>query len=142
MRALACAGLGLVGLGVAVAAVAETLGAERRWAVYAGGAAGVLLSAAGLPFAWKLSRLTDAPARDTRFWKWWGGGVLLRLVLLGAFAGVLMWQLKAGANAGLLTMGVVYLIGMFAEAMWVAGMFFRAAKQDEAAGKAERREGQ
>ena len=141
MRALAWACLGLVGLGVAVAAAAETLGAERRWAVYAGGAAGVLLSAAGLPFAWKLSRLADAPARDTRFWKWWGGGVLVRLALLGAFAGVLMWQFKAGTNAGLLTMGAVYLIGMFAEAAWVAAVFFKAAKQGKAAGEAERREG-
>ncbi|MCY3024241.1 MAG: hypothetical protein NTW87_35135 [Planctomycetota bacterium] len=141
MKALGWVCLGLGGLSALVAATAEAMGGERRWAVYAGGAAGIVVSLAGLPFAWKLSRLADAPARDTRFWKWWGGGLLVRLVLVAGLAFGLLWYLKPRANAALLTMGAVYLFGMLAEAAWVARVFFRAAKGTRPGERPERGEG-
>ncbi|MGD0094484.1 MAG: hypothetical protein ABSE73_31635, partial [Planctomycetota bacterium] len=73
--------------------------------------------------------------------KWWGGGLLVRLVLLVGFALALVRYFKPAAGAGLLTLAAVYLVGMFAEAVWVASVFFRAAQRSTPAGKPGSSEG-
>ena len=112
---------GLAGLAALIAVAAESLAclwdAGLGTQVYAGGLAGLLLVLAGVPFAAKLARIKEAGAR---FWKWWGAGVLVRLVLLLVLAVALGVLFPEGPAGALLSMAVLYLIGMFAEAAWLA----------------------
>lgn len=127
---------GLAGLAVLTAGTAELVG--RCWGeslraqIYAGGLAGMLLGLAGLPFAAKLARLKDA---GVSFWRWWGGGILARLLLLLVLAVVLGLLFPAGPAAALLSMGVVYLIGIFTEAAWLARRLFAAPAAAQEAGR-------
>ena len=114
-------GGGFLGLAIMIAAAAELLaclgGVSLRAQVYAGGLAGLLLGLAGLPFAAKLARIKDA---GPRFWKWWVAGILSRLALLLLLAVLLGLWFRGGPAAALLSMAVVYLIGMFSEVAWLA----------------------
>jgi hypothetical protein len=114
-------GGGFAGLAALTAGAAEILGRlgheGLREQVYAGGLAGLFLALAGVPFAAKLARIKDA---GTRFWKWWGAGVLVRLLLLLVLAVALGVMFPEGPAGALLSMAVLYLIGMFSEAAWLA----------------------
>ena len=125
----ACAGLVfLTGL---VIAAAEVLGAVLNLAIripiYAGGLAGIAIGIGGLLFAVKLSNLKRGS--DAGFWKWWGTGMLTRLFLLLGFSMLLAWQFKNQMTAALLAMAVIYLMSMFAEAAWLAKVFFTTDNQ-------------
>jgi hypothetical protein len=125
--------LGLAALSGLTALGAEAAGrvdAGLRGAVYAGGLGGILLSVAGFAVVLKLARI---PAQDPAFWKWWGGGMLLRLALLGVLAAALMVMFTGtdelapngrgehirGTTGALLALAVVYLAGMFSESIWL-----------------------
>lgn len=93
--------------------------AAMRLQVYAGGVAGLIVGAAGLPFAVRVSRLAAGPETERSFWRGWGGGVLARLV---ALSGLAVWFAMRFERpvAALLAMGIVYLGCMFAETWWAA----------------------
>jgi len=118
-------------LALLVIGSAEVL--ERAYApglrvpVYVGGMAGLVLALLGMLIALRLARFASSGAEDQGFWKWWGGGLLLRFVL-GGIAGVVLMGLKLGPPA-LLTMAAVYLAGMFVETALLAQMFFLKADQ-------------
>jgi len=109
---------------ILAAAVAEGVGAwvgsEYRHPIYAGGAAGVLLTLLGLPFALKLARLGETKDSSGKFWAWWGAGLLMRLFLLLGLALLLNATFREQPVAALLALLGSYLIGMFAEAGWLA----------------------
>lgn len=122
---------GFLGLAAMIAAAAELLSClgdtSLRAQVYAGGLAGLLPGLVGLPFAAKLAQIKDAGAR---FWKWWVAGILTRLALLLLLAVVLGVCFPGRPAAALLSLAVVYLIGMFSEVAWLAK---RMVKQPPAA---------
>src|SRR5208337_843483 len=99
-----------VGLAAVVAVAAEGsarfFNGDLRLPVYAGGAAGIALGLAGLPFAVKLAKVE--PPDEAAFWKWWGGGVLTRLFLLLALALGLGACFKEHLAAALLTLTGAY----------------------------------
>ena len=114
-----------------VAAAAEMLGAwcdqAMKLPVYAGGAAGIILGAAGLPFARKLSSLQRG--ENVSFWRWWGAGILTRMLLAMVFAAVLANRYKEQMAAALFSMSAVYLTGMFGETAYLATVFFESDKK-------------
>ncbi|MFH0939191.1 MAG: hypothetical protein V1899_07920 [Planctomycetota bacterium] len=118
--------VGLLALGGLLAAAAEImarlLDCGLRVPIYAGGAAGLLLVVVGLPFAAKLTGV--ATSDDASFWKWWGTGLLTRMILLLILALALAAYFSERRAAALLSMISVYLIGMFVEAAWLAKRFF------------------
>jgi hypothetical protein len=116
-----------VGLVVAGAeGVSAWLDQDLRIPVYIGGAVGLLLTALGIPFVRKLSRIGLGDTSGA-FWKWWGAGLLVRLaVMLTAGVGLGL-AFRDRHVAVLLSMVGVYLIGMFAEAAWLARLLFQAA---------------
>jgi hypothetical protein len=127
---LKLAGLLLLILAAALAAGAELLavwlGPALRTAVYVGGVAGLAVTLMGVPFAARLSRLgADTGAA---FWRWWAAGFLSRLVVLVAAAFGLAAFAGEQAAAAILTLGAVYLVGMFAETGWLATRLFAEAK--------------
>jgi hypothetical protein len=121
---------GAAGLAGLVVATAEILGGAMRIPVYAGGIAGLVAGAVGLVFAIKLARL-DLKEESNAFWKWWGGGMLVRLVLIGTLGIALSAEFKEQPAAALLTMMGVYLLSMFAESAWLAQIFFNADKKKQ-----------
>ena len=96
------------------------LGDAFRWPLYLGAAACLALSAVGLPFALKLSRLPLTPASSARFWRLWGLGVLLRLFLIAGLTFALLAHFAARGAPAVLAMALLYLVGMFAESGWLA----------------------
>ena len=109
-------------LTVAAEIMAQWIDRDLRVPIYAGGASGLLLVVAGLPFAAKLTKV--AASADALFWKWWGTGLLIRMVLLLILALVLTNYFLEQRAAALLSMIGVYLVGMFVEAAWLAKSFF------------------
>lgn len=124
--AVLCAG----GVWAAAEVLAAREGESIRGCIYAGGAAGGALALAGLPFALILVRIGGAHGSrddDAAFWKWWGGGLLLRMALLGVLAyGLHTWYGPGGFPAAGLTMIAVYLVGLFSEVAWLARVLSRA----------------
>jgi hypothetical protein len=126
---------GLAALAVLVVAAAEGfghwLGSDVRVAVYAGGIAGIVLALIGLPFSWKLSGMAGDQSNSAAFWKWWGASFLSRLAALLVFGVILGIAFNPQLRAALLSMSVIYLIGMFAEASWLATKFFKKADEQK-----------
>ena len=124
-------GAGLL-LAALVAAGAEALGgwagSEWRVPVYAGGAAGLILNAVGLPFVLKLASLPPTAEASRRFWAIWGAGILARLFLILGLALTLLACFPQQALPAVLPMAAVYLLGMFAESAWLAHRLFRMDK--------------
>lgn len=118
-----CAGLVvLASLVMGMAEVLATfLGRSVRPPVYAGSLAGITIGIGGWLCAVKLASIKNKP--EAVFWKWWGIGMLTRLVLMFVFSMVLAWQFKEQMTVALLTMAVIYLISMFAEAAWLVKFF-------------------
>jgi hypothetical protein len=133
-----------VGLWCFVGAVAGTAGvlaaaellsaggdAQLRSCIHAGGAAGGLLAVSVLPFALAVSRIRGGDAQsDARFWTWWGGGLLVRLALLGGLAfGLRAWCGAEHFQAASMTMMAVYLAAMFAEVGWLATVLAKSDRK-------------
>ncbi len=114
---------GLVALLLLTAVCAEALGRlispDLRIQIYAGGAGGIVISAVGFAVALKLTRLGRG-ASDAAFWKWWGGGMLVRMFLLLGLALILAVLFEGRPAAALLALAGVYLVGMFGEAFWLS----------------------
>lgn len=109
-------GLLLAGL---VAGVAELSGAWRA-AVYAGGGAELVVCLVGLCCAAKLAGLPVQPGNDSRFWAWWGGGMLARLALgLGAALAFKLF-FRNDFMPALLALAGTYLAGLLVETAWLA----------------------
>lgn len=122
---LALLGFGLLAAGVAGAAegLSRAFGAELRVPIYAGGCAGILLGLVGIPFAVKLAGIAGAKDESGAFWRWWGLGMLSRLGLMLVLALSLAAAFDKQAMPALLSMVAAYLVGMFAEAGWLAKLF-------------------
>jgi hypothetical protein len=128
LKGLAAVGMLASGLAAVIAiVVAEFMNARgvERTAYYGGIAAGGVLAAVGIPFAAKLGGIGGKQDAGAAFWKWWGAGMIIRMALLLIFAFTLMALFREHPAVALLTMGGVYMAGMFAEAAWVAKTLFK-----------------
>jgi hypothetical protein len=116
-----------------LAGVAEVLAhfmsSDVRLPIYCGGAAGVVLGLAAIPFMLKLAELAGRQDNSGAFWKWWGGSLLARLFTMLGMALTLISWFESQATAALLSLIAVYLIGMFVEAAWLANVFIQADKK-------------
>ncbi len=130
MKGLVLVSLMAAGLSAALAAgicelgLIGKFGAEIRAPYFSGVGAGLVLALVGLPFAVKLAAIGAAPEATGGFWKWWGAGLLLRMALMLVLALTLMAVFAKFPAAALLPMSGVYLVGMFAEAAWLAKFLF------------------
>ncbi|MCW8129898.1 MAG: hypothetical protein KIS92_06035 [Planctomycetota bacterium] len=113
---------------VAVLAAAALAGEATglRTPVYAGTAAGALIGLVGFGFAVAIARRNRAERETGRkqpgkwdIWTLWGSGVLVRMVLLGVCAGVLMACLPDDWRTALLALASVYLPLMAVETWWL-----------------------
>jgi len=113
------AALGLVGLIAACAEVAVAYyGPSARAAVYVGGAGALFAALSGLPFLAKMAKLGDDPTGA--FWKLWGLGLVTRTGLGLLVAVALMYKFPPPAEAGILTLALVYFAALMIETVWVA----------------------
>lgn len=122
----------LLAQGIAMVAAAEAVnawvGSEFRTPIYAGGTAGIFVTLLGLPFALVLARVGEQNDSGGQFWVWWGAGLMVRLVVALGLA-VALNIFSAQPTAALLALVGSYLIGMFAEAGWVAARLIKMDKK-------------
>ena len=112
-----------LGLAVATVAAGEVFG--NRTEIYAGALCGALLGLVGVIFGARIAkRHREAQTRkDGRWdvWALWGGGMLLRLALLGLF-GLACWKwFGPDMQPAMLSLATVYLVLLF----WEAGTLYR-----------------
>jgi hypothetical protein len=106
--------------------VVKFWGGALRLPMYCGGMAGLVLGVVAIPFLLQLKAMAGVKDASGAFWKWWGAGLLLRMViLLGMALGLMSW-FRQQSTAALLSLLAVYLIGMFVEAAWLASVFIQS----------------
>ena len=118
-------------LAILLVAVVELVCAKHveayRWPLYLGGAAGYLANLLAFPMALLMVRL-PARGKDSLFWMFWGGGFLIRFIVIGGSAFGLNWYFKSYEMPALLAMMGVFLPGLFAESARMALRFFEMDK--------------
>lgn len=117
--------LGALALVLAGTALAAELTGTRA-AVYAGSAGGSLMGLAGYAVARMIAARHKAEQETQQkqmgkkdIWSLWIVGLLVRLAMLGLFAGALILLLPETWRTGLMTLAAVYLLLMFAETWWL-----------------------